>query len=95
MLSLPMHCARDVAQLSCQLLFYMMGWEFIRGNFEKWKICGSVVWFRADLVSGVTLYCISPFSVISEIREQITTSFIVIPVNSYALARYSLAQFPT
>jgi hypothetical protein len=62
-------CARDVAQLSCQLLFYMIGWRFIRGNFENLEICGSVVWFRADLVSGVTLCYISLVSVISEMRE--------------------------
>jgi len=64
-------------------------------NFENLEICESVVWFRADLVSGVTLYHISLSSVISEMREQTTIRFVVIPVNSYALARYSLAQSPT
>lgn len=42
----------------------------------------------------MTLYYISLVSIISEMREQITTRFVVIPVNSYALARCSLVQSP-
>ena len=53
-----------------------------------------VVWFRADLLSGVTLYYISLLSVISEMHEQITTEKVGMPANSYALSSYSFAQIP-